>query len=277
MSLPNAKCCAFSPTEATRWLERLGSPNHLERLAAGQELVNLWGDAPRRAAAVMRRALDAGGANAISEVARAIAQVGATELAPELREVVASRHLPGRARKAATLALGHVEDEGGIAAIRGLLTHPNPMYRRASAEALGRVATPEVVDDLLTALRDEAWQVRMVAAVGLSGAITEVETIVGRLLETLECEPHDRTAEQIARALAEVAGLRALTRAEVAERFMAILATRGPWRVRKAAARGLGELGWSPARETLGWIAEDDPVADVAAQAAWSYARLSAP
>jgi len=255
------------------WLCKLSSTDHLARLRCGEELAERWHDAPVEVEATLREALLSGNANSMSEASRVASQVGANELMAPLCEIAANPRLAGRARKAAVLALGVLGNASAVPKVCSLLNHPSPMYRRAAVEALGRIGTEHAINALVAALEDPAWQVRMNAAIGLSGAQTRVPEVAARLIAILAIEPHAATREQLARALAELAHRDRNLIAEVSALFIGWLEQGEHVELMRAGARGLGELGCKDAAAVLAVAAESEQ-STVAEEAQWSLVHL---
>jgi HEAT repeat protein len=213
---------------------------------------------------VARRGLGDDRINAVAEAVRLVGHFGLTELIPAV-EILLDRGCPMRVLKAAVSCVGRLRVAGALGGISALSDYPHPMLRRAVMEAAGRIevgATPV----LLRGLGDEAWQVRMDAAIGLGAQ--RGEAVFAALVRSIEVEIHPRTAEMMVRSVAELKN-------EDAFGAMAgwLGDTRRPPEVRRAAARGLGERGeYSPALDR----AVHSERADVAEQARWALRRIDA-
>lgn len=238
-------------------LERLGAADHLVRLGAIERLITLGRDDGERVLAVevCAAALSAPNPTARSAAAQVAAAAGLRALVGPLLRVAADRHEAGRARKSAVLALGELGATDAVEAAIDISEHSNAMYRRAAIEALGRIGSPEALRTLCDALGDEAWQVRMYAAIGLGGPVADEapEVAVTALLDALAAETDAATAEQLLRSLADLGRQAPRCAMEIGERLAAVLeqppAIEDAWMLQRAAARGLGELGakaWAP-------------------------------
>mgnify|MGYP002633395741 CR=1 FL=1 len=205
----------------------LSGRDHLARLRA-MECVDA-----SAAPEVVRLLLDDGRPNAQACACRLI---GKHRLVPHL-DVVARLVRPGRAvrvLKAAVVCLGALGAAEHAKVLLPLLDHDNAMLRRAVVETLGRIGAGH--PPLIRALADPSWEVRMYAAIGLGACTGQLEAHEA-LVVAVDTEAHAATAEQMVRAVAEVA----CDGAAVA--LCGWLDSAGQLSgVRRAAARGLGEL-----------------------------------
>jgi HEAT repeat protein len=252
------------------WLADLASREHLTRLRAVDALRTHSLDMVREIAAM---ALSDRRANAQAAGARLIGERSIAGLRGALETMVADRGRAVRARKASVVALGQLGSPDSLAAIGSLESHPNDMVRRALMEAAGRIGTAGALPLLVAGLGDGAWQVRMDAATGLGGMPDGVAAAAFEALDgAWSVEPDVRTGEQMLRAMAEVAwpGLRTVATA----RFMGVLASGADWRWRRAAARGLGEVGFGEAAQTALQSALETSAGAVAEEIVWSLRAM---
>jgi len=261
----------------------LASPDHLTRLHT-LELLDAMARRPDTRPHALQIASDAlahASPTARSAAAQLAGAAGLTELTPRLIGLGLDPHEAGRVRKSAVLALGLLQATDAVPAALALTDHPNPMYRRAAAEALGRIGTPDAATALTAALADPAWEVRMVAAIGLGGPAADAAPApaLQAILLALHAEPHPPTAEQLLRSLAELALRCPEGRTDAAEVLRRALAQppEGPeaWRLQRAAARGLGELRDTASAPLLEAM-EEVTDAVVAEEVRWARRQLSA-
>ena len=235
-----------------RLVADLRGADHLARVRARDQLGDVDVDA------VLERLWEDGGANALAEGVRLVASHRRAAWLDAVGALLDPPDKPVRVLKASVLCLGSLGDGSALPRIARLAEHDNDMLRRACVEAAGRLGGTEV---LLGALADTAWQVRMYAAIGL-GACPQSEVALGALFGAFDRESHPATAEQMVRSVAEVGG------PEAVKALVGWLDDAAqPAVVRRAAARGLGELGRGRACAR----ALDDPDGRVAEQALWAY------
>lgn len=145
-------------------------------------------------------------------------------------------HSQAAVRLEAIGVLGWLKDARALAALATLAWHDTEFaIRRAAVGALGFAAAPDdfVVQALLNALHDDAWQVREEAAATLGKLHT---AIAGKALIAALRDDYWQVRLQAARAL----GKRRDAQASVA---LAELLTHTISNLRKEAALALGELG----------------------------------
>ena len=152
--------------------------------------------------------------------------------------------------------LGWLKDERALPALTALTaTEPNAQIRRAAIGALGFAAAADVpvaavVDALLGALRDAAWQVREEAAATLGKL--HAQAARDALIAALDDE-YWQVRLQAARALGKL-------RDASASEPLAALLTHAISNLRKEAALALGEIGARSALAALHTAASDaDP------------------
>ena len=153
-------------------------------------------------------------------------------------------HSQATVRLEAVGVLGWLKHAQALAPLAALAWHdPELGVRRAAVGALGFAATPEVfvVDALLNALRDEAWQVREEAAATLGKLRT---AHAGEALIAALADDYWQVRLQAARALGKL-------RDAQASGALAVLLTHSISNLRKEAALALGELGDSNALPAL--------------------------
>jgi HEAT repeat protein len=176
-----------------------------------------------------------------------------------------------------------VRSIASTAVFRRLMTDADTDTRRATATALGRIGTPEGVGPLLKAIKDADEGVRVAAIKGLA-AIGDVQAVLPLVLvvaheesrarstgradaameraatQALDTLCDGRAIEPLKAALAhddadvrEIA-IRRLARIgspEVAAALTPLLTDADP-AIRRASARGLGEMGWQPPADETG-------------------------
>jgi HEAT repeat protein len=160
---------------------------------------------------------------------------------------------------AAIRTLGHIGDRTAIPAIVDLVVRhgsEQPEFRRAAAEAFGRLGGPDAVEPLLAALVDPDEQTVAIAGVALSG----LPHVVPRLAQML-----GNKASAVRSAACDALGLTSDGNA-VPVLAQTLAGDRsGP--VRSAAAAALGRIGGADAGEAL-FGALNDPAASTAAAVA---------
>lgn len=236
---------------------RLAGADHLDRLRARAEVQR------ESVVAVVDELLRLPGANAPAEAARLVERFALRERLMELRALLRRHKRPVRVLKAVCSCLGELGEPADAEALAALLQHDNTMLRRAAVEAVGRLG---VSGPLCGALKDEAWEVRMYAAIGLGASDVHPEQGHEHLREAVETETHPATAEQMVRSIADLGAARAA--ADLSTWLLD--GTRHP-QVRRACARGLGELGVGTPALTRALM---DPDCQVSEQAQWALARL---
>ena len=262
--------------EAEALLAALASRDHLTRIGCAQRLREGGAD-EATLSALLDRGLGDRRPNVVAEVSRLAGELGRAEVGERLEALASDHRRPVRVRKAAVGALGLLERQEALGAIATVADHPNAMLRRAAMEAAGRLGTGRACGLLLGGLSDVAWQVRKDAAIGLGGV---PRCAAPRALDGLEralgVEADTGSAEQMLRSVAELGGVAPGVSARAAGVLVAWLQQPGEglWRLHKASARGLGELGALSARPVLVAALAGDPPAPVAGQILWSLARL---
>lgn len=249
--------------------EALAAPDHLARLRAADALALALASLPPDA----RLPLWAEGLadprpHVAPELARLAQRLKAREAAPSLRAALGRKKASPKLHKAAIHALGWLDDETAAPLLAPFAHHPNPMTRRVTIEALGRVGGEGASEPLWAALQDEAWEIRAEAALAL-GALPSA--CGARSLEAVQralaTEPEPFVRERLLRAIPELGD---------PTRGAALLLQTpldSDWHALRAAARGLGELR---AAQAQAWLRDllDHPCYDVAEQAAWALGRL---
>ena len=135
-----------------------------------------------------------------------------------------------RVRMAAAEALGKIGDLRATASLAAALKNRNPEVRQKSAEALGEIKDPRAVEPLCAALEDEYPRKAVAKALGRIGS-----SAVPNLVDALK-NRDPKIRQFVAEALGETQDLRAIDPLIVAMR-------RGPYDVRRTAARALGKIG----------------------------------
>jgi HEAT repeat protein len=105
-------------------------------------------------------------------------------------------------------ALWHLPHPSAVSKLKELLDDPNPKIRGGAARALGAIATPEATAALLTALGDENFIVRRMAAWSLDRNQPQVES--SEILEKLESEEDPGVRRSLYGFLAHSGGRAAL-------------------------------------------------------------------
>jgi HEAT repeat protein len=264
-------------------------------VAGSAAAVSAWVAGPGTAAALLRvrhgrpwdaavaQALDAGGPDAVVEVARALREMASEDQAlalhllmdrPDVRTAPYLATLCGQAQAEAfemtAMALVAVDPAAGVRPLAARLADPHADHEdvavaeRVLAQLAGTV--PQALGDTLAPLLEEGG---------------EVTARILRVL-ALACRPQDRvtmlarvgSADQEVR-LAACEGLARAGRVEDEEALAPLLADESP-RVRAAAARGLGQLGARASVPALVACAGDgDP--RVVGAALEALVRLDAP
>lgn len=176
---------------------------------------------------------------------------------------LAALHAPEAAvRLEAVSVLGWLKDRSALGPLTALVTcDSHAEVRRAATGALGlaSAADAQTVDALLSALRDDAWQVREAAATTL-GKLAAANAC-NALLAALD-DAYWQVRLQAVRALGRLRDVRAVEP-------VAGLLTHAISNLRKEAALALGELGDTQARPALEAAATDaDPEVRKAARIA---------
>jgi HEAT repeat protein len=263
-------------------LAALAAPDHVPRLRAQAALLAAAREDAAFADALLLAGLLDARPNAAACCARIAAALRHAPSRRRLEALCADHRAPLRARKAAAQALGWLGEPASAASLQALLTHPNAMARRAALEALGRVGGERALAALRAALGERSWALRQEAVLGLGGLGDAALEAIDALTEALRGESHGPTAEQCLRQIA------ALGQAHGEARDAALAALRGAleapsplpdaerWRLRRAVARGLGELG---DRASLARVAalRADPSWAVAESADWAWRALTVP
>lgn len=257
------------------WFETLASRDHLTRLKASEALRDVLFCATLDAQASFCEAgLCHQDLNVRAETARIVGDLRLSKLLPSLHALLQNRHQPQRVHKAVLYALRCIQSPQSAPVLSNSWEHPQPMMRRAAVMALGQIGGKSALAALQKALNDEAWQVRMEAATGLGGMREEfAESCIETLDKSLYKEPHAATAERMVRHLTEAA-LRSLAPARIAPTLARLLQNDDRWEVRRACARGLGELGDPGALEILRAF-QNDPWVEVAEESHWAILALS--
>ncbi len=261
-------------------LNHLASRPHITRVQQAQHLREFADPNALWWSEFFRRGLEDKRHNARAETARLASHFFYAPVVPKLAQLTASPHEPLRVRKAAAQALGRLGDAKILPALATLANHSAMMARRTAVEAAGRLETPEAFGILGHALHDRAWEVRLDAIIGLGGLPAPASSRAWEVLNAhVEIESQARLAAFALRSLAELAQHHPPVRKATTERFVQVLqspenALHHNHQLRKAAARGLGELRSQPSRLLLQATARD-PWAEVAQQALWALHQLS--
>ena len=262
-------------------LDELASSDHLTRLRRA-EVLGRTRD-PTELAIVVASGLDDPRPNVVAECARLVAQRRLHGHTGQLLRVTGEPNRPVRVLKAAVNALGCLAASApetpdwmsqALEAMAPLATHPNTMLRRTVMEAAGELGCA-ALPLLCRGLADTAWQVRMYAAMGLGGQAHCPAEANGALVVAFGAEGDTGTAEQMLRSMAELA-VEAPPLAAKTSRLLAtvLLDTSRPHPLRKAAARGIGEIGLPCGVPVLRRALADVPP-PVAEQISWALAQMA--
>jgi len=234
--LPVLVGMATSPTESATVAEAcLVGIGALQSDAAARDILNLLALPSGSTGRPVRRA-------ALSAFAcgRTKAKVASTALRRALR------HPAVPFRRQAALSLGAIAAPGSAAARDlGVITtgHPEPTVRATAALGLSRVASPDSLGPLRLALRQDAMDLRAVAALGL--ARWDPREAAPLLSDALA----SNHKPSVRGALAASLGL--ARRPAVIPKLRPLLTEFGPAEVRGHAALALAILGDGPSRESI--------------------------
>ena len=147
----------------------------------------------------------------------------------------------------AAMAVGRIGDPDGLAVeeLRRIVARPASRHRGLAAAALGTLAAPEAVPELVTALHDGRTQTRVLAARAL-GTIGPDASEAVTDLAVLLADPDDQVRIAAATALGRIGAESALAVPE-----MAPLLEAGDARVRGAATAALQAIGDPTAQQAL--------------------------
>jgi len=265
-----------------------GSPN-IDQLAARRDVQGLIKALSSKDPATRRAAAEALAPLKDPAAVEPLAALLDDQSAPVRRAAVAALAERGGLRVVEPLvralqdADAEVRSIASTAVFRRLMTDPDTDARRAAATALGRIRAVEGVEPLIKAIKDADEGVRLatiraLAAIGDVQAVLPLVVVLAReesrarstgrtnaameraASQALDVLCDERAIEALEAALTQddsdvreiaVRRLARIGSPEVAGALAALLTDANPV-IRRASARGLGEMGWQPPADATG-------------------------
>lgn len=217
-----------------------------DALISGEIPYDTWRQRAFDRRIVEEMALDALEAATPDESARLLAFLRATGLIE--KRIFEARQHHGWRRQRALVALGRTRAPEGIPALAEGLRDPNPEARSAALRGLGRTASPEAGDEILSWLGEAGLQV---SPLPLQNALINCCRERPQMLLPYLLHAGRPVREVLARVFGEIA-------TESLEAELMTLATDELPELRAAAARALARAGGHvPVMETLSELAQD--------------------